>query len=61
MRCKYFRRNGQSIIEYILLIVAVIVILLIFLGKGGVFEQAYNSVIQRQGSDMLNTARTIFN
>lgn len=60
MRRKYFRRGGQGIIEYILLIAAVIVILLLFLGKGGVFEQAYNNVIRREGSDILNAARTLF-
>ena len=55
------RQKGQSTIEYILLVTAVITVLLIFLMKGGVFERAYNNTIQKQGDDMLNTAMAIFN
>ena len=54
-------RQGQGIIEYILLVAAVIVCLLIFFRPGGVFEKAYNKTIQQQGDDMLGVAEVIFN
>jgi hypothetical protein len=54
-------QKGQTIIEYILLMAAVIAFLLIFLSKGGFFEKSYNQVIVTQGIDMLNTAIRIFN
>ena len=52
--------KGQSIIEYLLLITAVIVILLVFFVKGGAFQKTYDAVIKRQGDDMLNIALNIF-
>jgi len=53
-------RTGQSIVEYLLLLGIVIVLLLFFLRGSGVFTGAYNSVIEIQGDDMLNMARSIF-
>jgi len=53
-------RKGQSIIEYILMIAAVVAILIVFLGRGGVFQQSYNKVIKMQGNDMYQMANAIF-
>jgi hypothetical protein len=53
-------RKGQSIIEYILMIAAVVAILIIFLGRGGVFERSYNNVVQMQGNDMYGMTNEIF-
>ncbi len=52
--------RGQGIIEYILLIAAVIVALLFFLGKDGPFEKSYNGMIDTQGKDILKTSEAIF-
>ena len=56
------RRNGQSIVEYIILMAIVIALLLVFFnpGVGGYFRRAFTNVIEIQGRDMLNAARTIF-
>ena len=56
-----FSREGQSMIEYILLMATVIAFLIVFFGPGGYFQQVYNRTIRRQGDDMLNTAISIFN
>ena len=53
-------RGGQSIVEYILLVAGMIALAIIFLGRGGVFERSYNSVIQTQGSDLLDMTNRIF-
>jgi len=53
-------QKGQSIVEYILMIAGVIIILLIFLGRGGFFQQSYNGVIDLQGNDMSIMADDIF-
>lgn len=52
--------QGQGIVEYILLIAAVIAALIIFLGRGGIFERSYNNVITIQADDMLNVSEAIF-
>lgn len=38
-------KKGQSTLEYIILVTAVIAILLVFLGPSGVFRKAYNSTL----------------
>ena len=53
--------TGQGIIEYILLVAAVTVALLIFFGQNGPFSQSYNRVIQQQSDDMLKTSLKVFN
>lgn len=53
-------RKGQGIVEYILMIAAVIVVLLIFLGRGGIFQQSYNTVIKMQGQDIYRMTNVIF-
>lgn len=53
-------RGGQGITEYILLITAVIVALLIFLSRGGMFERSMGNVIDTQAEDILFSAEQIF-
>lgn len=40
-------RKAQNIIEYIVLFVAVVVVMLVFLKRGGNYENAVNKVIQQ--------------
>ena len=54
------RREGQSIVEYIILMATIIALLVVFFRPGGPFTQAYDQTIQQQGFDMLNAARTVF-
>ena len=54
-------QEGQSVIEYIILMAVIIALLIVFLGPGGYFEEVYNRTIQQQGDDMLNAAITLFN
>ena len=60
-RRKGVSRRGQSIIEYIILMAAVIAFLIIFMGPGGHFQDVFERTIQQQGDDMLNVAISIFN
>jgi hypothetical protein len=61
-------RKGQSTVEYIILMAVVIALLLVFFRPAseqqgwasGIFQNVLTNVIQRQGQDMLNAARTIF-
>lgn len=39
------RKKGQSTVEYIVLIAAIIAALIIFLQKGGIFQTAYNAAL----------------
>ena len=53
-------KKGQSIIEYILMIAAVITVLLVFLKQGGFFSSTYNNVITMQGDDVFHMTNDIF-
>ena len=58
----FYRRNsGQGVIEYILLIAAVISFLILFFSKSGIFQRAYNGIIIEQADDLVNSAGVIFN
>ena len=49
--------KGQSTVEYILLVTAVIAVIVLFtVGKGSVFQQRLNSVFNSTTQDMLNVA-----
>lgn len=54
------KTKGQSIVEYIVLIAAVIAALLVFLGKGGVFQKSYEGVISGQGDNITDMSQRIF-
>lgn len=49
--------KGQSTVEYILLITAVIAVIILFTApKNGLFSQRLNQVLNETTQDMLNTA-----
>ena len=52
--------NGQGVIEYLLLIAAVLVVLLAFFANNGPFARLFNNVLAIQGEDMTNSAVTVF-
>ena len=55
-------REGQSIVEYIILLAVVIALLLVFFSpnNSGFFREVFTNVIDQQGYDILNKARAIF-
>jgi hypothetical protein len=49
--------KGQSTVEYILLVTAVIAVIILFTtGKNNLFQQRLNSVLNTTTQDMLNVA-----
>jgi hypothetical protein len=44
------QKKGQSTVEYIILVAAILAALIVFLKPGGVFQNAYNNALQ-QGTD----------
>lgn len=54
------KRQGQSTIEYIILVAAVIVIGLLVAQQGGVFQRALNATVDTNLNAMMNMADRIF-
>ncbi len=54
---KYCR--GQSTVEYILVVAAIIVVILVFLGKNGIFQNALNAIYDTNINSMLNVGERI--
>jgi len=54
------KKKGQSTVEYIILIAAVLAALIIFLGPGGPFQTAYNTTIN-SGTDGMEDMADRFN
>ena len=52
-------RDGQSTIEYILIVAAVIAAVLVFLSKNGIFQNALNATYDTNINSMLNMAERI--
>ena len=54
--------TAQSVVEYIILMAVVIALLFVFFNPGanGFFRRTFTNVIEGQGQDMLDAARTIF-
>ena len=52
--------NGQGVIEYLLLVTAVLVVLLAFFANRGPFARSFNNVLAIQVDEMINSAVTIF-
>ena len=49
--------KGQSTVEYILLVTAVVAVVILFTaGNGSIFQQRLNSVFNTTTQDMLNVA-----
>jgi hypothetical protein len=50
------KREGQSTVEYLILVSAVIAVLLVFLGPSGAFKKAYNKALSSgtNGMDILS-------
>ena len=53
---KRHRKDGQSTVEYIILVAAVLAVLIIFLRPGGVFYKAYNQTLNTGTSGMTDMA-----
>lgn len=51
--------RAQSTIEYILAVAAVIVIILVFLSRNGIFQNALNATYDSNINSMLNMAERI--
>lgn len=62
LKRKTVYREGQSIVEYIILLAVVIALLLVFFSpnNSGFFRRVFTNIIDQQGDDMLNKARAIF-
>jgi hypothetical protein len=55
-------RKGQSTVEYILLVTAVVAVIILFTtGKNSPFQQRLNSVFNTTTQGMLNAANTLAN
>ena len=54
-------KYGQSLIEYIILLVAVILILFLFAGKNGLFQKAVNKTVETGAYRMETVGQKIFN
>jgi len=51
--------KGQSTVEYLLLITAVIVVIILFTANGGLFQTRLNSVFDTMTNEMLNVANRL--
>ena len=54
------QQKAQGIVEYVLLVAAVIVLMLVVFRPNGPFANVLQGVFQQQGDDMLDTARGTF-
>lgn len=50
------KRKGQSTVEYIILVAAIIAVLIIFLGPTGPFSKAFNTTLITGTNGMTNMA-----
>lgn len=53
--------NGQSTLEYIILVSAVVAVILIFLGPSGVFQSRLNTTFDQVSNSMTNMAGRLSN
>lgn len=51
--------KGQSTVEYIILVAAVIAVLIIFLGPNGVFKNAFNQTLTTGTNGMTDMANRL--
>lgn len=52
-------RKGQSTVEYIILVAAIIGALIVFLGDKGPFKKAYNDTLNEGTKGMVNMANRL--
>ena len=52
-------KKGQSTLEYIVLVTAVIAVLIIFLGPTGVFQNRVNQTLDQATNSMVNMANRL--
>lgn len=53
------KKKGQSTVEYIILVAAVLAALLVFLGPGGIFRTAFNSTLATGTNGMEDMANRL--
>jgi uncharacterized protein (UPF0333 family) len=53
------KKKGQSTLEYIILVTGVIVVLIIFLKPGGIFNTAFNATLATGTNGMENMAQRL--
>ncbi|MBI5416110.1 MAG: class III signal peptide-containing protein [Candidatus Omnitrophica bacterium] len=54
-------RKGQSTLEYLILVAAIIVATLVFLGNNGVFRRVFSNVYNVNINSMLKAGEAILN
>ena len=59
VQIKKRKKKGQSTLEYILLITAVVLILITFLQSGGLFQNRYNDTLASATNGMVNMAERL--
>ena len=55
------KKKGQSTVEYVILVAAVIALLILFLGSGGVFRNAFNETLSTGTNGMQDMANRLAN
>ncbi len=60
-KMKKNRKKGQSTVEYIVLVTAVIAVILVFLGSGGIFQSALNTTLNQGTASMQLLANRLAN
>ena len=53
------KKKGQSTLEYIILVTGVLVVLIVFLRPGGVFNAAFNATLNSGTNGMQNMAERL--
>lgn len=59
------KRKGQSTVEYIVLVAAIIAAIIVFLRPGGIFQKAYNAALvsgtngMNEMADRLQSSRPL--
>lgn len=53
------RKNGQSTVEYIILVAAILAALIVFLAPGGVFQKAFNTAMNTGTTGMEDMANAL--
>ena len=53
------KRKGQSTVEYLVVVAAVLAVLLVFLGPSGIFRTTYNATLAKGTSSMTDLANRL--